>query len=309
MRILVLGAGGVGGYFGARLQEAGGDLSFLVRPERARQMKEGGLRLCSPCGDLHLVPKVLTRDEVLAPFDVIILSCKAYDLESAMEAIAPAVGDESIVLPLLNGVRHMDDLAARFGRSRVLGGVALISAMLAPGGEIRHLNTMHRLVLGTLTSPPSKWLEPLVRLMSSAGFDFLHSDHVEQVLWDKIVFLATLAGTTCLMRASIGDALKTGSGESLITGLFSECAQIALVAGHGLSEAQRAAYLGQLTDRSSGLMASMLRDIERGRPTESEHILGDLIGRARALRVDAPLLGLAYAHLQAYELRRKAGES
>jgi len=305
MRILVLGAGGIGGYYGARTHAAGGDVTFLVRPARAAQLRENGLKVFSPFGDLRIVPKVLTSDTLNAPFDVIILSCKAYDLDSAMDAIAPAVGEQSVILPLLNGVRHIDTLIARFGAAHVLGGVALISVMLAPNGEIRHLNKTHRLVTGSLTTPSSPCLSPLTTLLAASGIEFVLSDKVEQAMWDKIVFLSTLAASTCSMRASVGDILNTLAGTDYITGLLAECAETAAACGHAVADEQLAIYRKQLTEPGSGLMASMLRDVERGGETEADHILGDLVSRAQAKGVATPLLRLAYSHLQAYA-RRKA---
>lgn len=309
MRILVLGAGGIGGYFGARIQAAGGDVTFLVRPARAAQLRENGLKVSSPAGNLQLTPKVVTKDELNEQFDVIFLSCKSYDLESSIESIAPAVGEHSVILPLLNGVMHIDTLVGRFGTERVVGGVAFISVMLAPDGEIKHLYKLHRLFTGSRTPQPPQWLQPLAQLLSSSGIDFNLSENIDQAMWDKIVFLSTLAGSTCIFRASIGDTLSTVAGESFITGLLAECARIAAVSGYSVSEAQLAAYRKQLTERGSGLMASMLRDVERGGPTEADHILGDMVVRAQANAVDAPMLRLAYSHLQAYDFRRKAAAS
>ena len=306
MRILVLGAGGIGGYYGARIQAAGGDVMFLVRPARVEQLKKDGLKVLSPFGDLQLSPKMVTKDELQETFDVIIVSCKAFDLESAIEAIAPAVGKGSVILPLLNGVRHIDALVDRFGAEHVLGGVAAISVTLAPTGEIQHLNKMHRFITGARGAIPPTALEPLAQLLSASGFDFVLSDNIDQALWDKFVFLTSLAGATCMLRASVGQILATVAGEAFIRGLVDECARIAAASGHALAETQLAAYLSMLTDKASGLMASMLRDVEKGGPTEADHILGDMVARAEALGLNAPLLRLAYSHLQAYDLRRKA---
>ena len=304
MRILVLGAGGIGAYYGARIHNAGGDVTFLVRPPRAAQLRENGLQVFSPLGDMRFSPKVVTRDELTGPFDVIVLSCKAYDFASAIDAIAPAVGPESVILPLLNGVSHIETLVARFGEARVLGGVAFISVLLAPSGEIMHLNTMHRLAAGSLTAVPPRWLAPLAQLFSSSEFEFVLADDIEQTLWDKFVFLSTLAAATCTLRASIGDILRTVAGEEFINDLLGECLSVAAASGHAVGQAPLAAYRKQLTDKGSSLMASMLRDVERGSATEADHILGDMVSRAQALGVATPLLRLAYSHLQAYELRR-----
>lgn len=306
MRLLVLGAGAVGGYFGARIHAAGGDVTFLVRPGRAAQLRDKGLQVFSPFGDLQITPKLVTQDELKETFDVVILTCKAFDLDSAMDAIAPAVGEQSIIVPVLNGVRHIDRLVARFGAARVLGGVALISAALGPSGEIRHLNKLHSLTIGTLGWRPSPLLEPLAKLLASSGFDFVLADNVGQAMWDKIVFLATLAGSTCLMRASVGIIMATLDGERFVNGLLDECAAIAEANGRKLADTQLTVFRSMLTNRTSSLVASMLRDVEANNPTEADHILGDMINWANAKKIDVPHLRLAYSHLQAYERRRQS---
>ncbi len=309
MRVLVLGAGGIGGYFGARMQAAGGDVTFLVRPGRAAQLRGKGLQVFSPFGDLQLVPKVVTTEELHETrevYDVIVLTCKAFDLPSAMDAIAPAVGEQTVIVPLLNGVRHIDTLVGRFGAGRVLGGVALISVTLTPSGEIRHLNQLHRFTIGSLGWRPSPWREPFAKLMESSGVDFVLSDNIGQAMWDKVVFLATLAGATCLMRASIGVIMGTLAGEGFINGLLDECAAIAAANGRKLADTQLTVFRNMLTDRNSSLVASMLRDVEAGKPTEADHILGDMVAWGESKQIAAPQLRLAYSHLQAYERRRQA---
>lgn len=304
MRILVLGAGAIGGYFGARMQAAGGDVTFLVRSERAAQLRNNGLRVFSPFGDLHLTPKTLTKDELGETFDVVVLTCKAYDLDSAMDAVAPAIGAQTLIVPLLNGVRHIDRLVARFGAARVLGGVALISSTLEASGDIRHLNKLHSLTIGTLGWKASPLLEPLAKFLGTCGFDFVQADNVSQAMWDKIVFLATLAGATCLMRASVGIIMATLDGEHYVNGLLDECAAIAEANGRKLADTQLTVFRSMLTNRTSPLVASMLRDVEANKPTEADHILGDMVGWATTKNVPVPRLRLAYSHLQAYERRR-----
>ena len=305
MRILVLGAGGIGGYYGARMHAAGGNVTFLVRPGRAAQLREKGLQVFSPFGDLQITPQLVTKETLTETFDVILLTCKAFDLDSAMDAIAPAIGEQSAIVPLLNGVRHIDRLVTRFGAARVLGGVALISVTLAANGEIHHLNKLHRFTVGSLGWRPSPWLEPLSRLMESSGVDFVLADNIGQAMWDKMVFLATLAGATCLMRSSVGTIMSTLAGESFINGLLDECAAVADANGRKLGDTQLTVFRNMLTDRSSALVASMLRDIEANKQTEGDHILGDMISWAANKKLEVPLLKLAYSHLQAYERRRQ----
>ena len=309
MRILILGAGAIGAYFGARLQQAGGDVTFLVRPGRMAVLRERGLKVSSPFGNVHFAPQLVGREHLREHFDLIILSCKAYDLASAMADIAPAVGKQSLVLPLLNGVRQIDILAARFGSAQVLGGIAQAALRVTPSGEIEHFNSIHRLVAGTLDQQASPILEQLARLMRASGVEFIVADDVEQALWNKFVFWSALAGACCTLRASLGEVLQTVAGEAFVSGLLGECAEVAQACGHALSESQLATCRKQLSEPGSVLAASMWRDIERGSATEAEHTLGDLVGRAESCGVASPRLRLAYSHLQAYELRRQATAS
>ena len=306
MRVLVLGAGGIGGYFGARLHDAGGDVTFMVRPARAENLRAHGLRVASPLGDTRLSPQLITAGgDAGGGYDVVMLSCKAYDLASAIAAIAPMMNSGSVVLPLLNGLAHLGQLDERFGRERVLGGVAHISVSLGPDGQIMHLNKFQRLILGSRGRQPSPWLAPLAELMAASPVSFTVSEHIEQDMWEKFVFLATLAGATCTMRANVGEILATCAGESFIAGLLGECEQIAAASGHPASPEKLAVYREQLGDRNSTVAASMLRDVERGGPTEADHILGDLVARGEGPGIAVPLLKLAYSHLQAYELVRQ----
>ena len=306
MRILILGAGGIGGYFGARLHEAGGDVTFLVRPTRADQLRSDGLQVVSPLGNSLFVPRVVTAENDLKDrFDVVLLSCKAYDLDSALDAIAPAVGPETVVVPLLNGIKHLETLDARFGRERVLGGLAHLSLMLAPSGEIRHLSSFHRLMVGSRSATQSRWLAPLAELLGKTSIEFTVSDDIEQEMWNKFVFISTLAGATCSMRANVGEILATTAGEDFILGLLAECVQVATAGEQPPAEAQLMVYRNGLTDRSSALVASMLRDIDKGSATEGEHILGDMVRRGKAAGIATPRLEFAHTHLQAYELARK----
>ncbi len=304
MRILVLGAGAVGGYFGGRLVEAGGDVTFLVRERRAAELAADGLAIKSPCGDTTVRVQIARSGAALAPYDIVLLGCKAYDLESAMDSIAPAVGADSAVLPLLNGLSHLDRLDRRFGGARVLGGLAQIAATIGAGGRIEHLNKAHRIIFGERDGRRSERTAALAALLAKARFDSALSDDIMLEMWEKFVLLATLAGMTCLMRAPVGAIVATNDGEALMGEFMAECAAVATAAGH----APRAAFLERarmlLTERGSTFTASMLRDIERGGPTEGDHILGDLLRRARALGVATPLLRTAACHVEAYEARR-----
>lgn len=304
MRILILGAGGIGGYLGARLHDAGGDVTFLVRPPRARQLRDDGLRISSPLGDTCLRPKVVVAGDLGGSYDAVVVACKSYDLPAAMDALAPAIGPRTALIPLLNGVAHLDALDARFGREAVHGGLAHMAITLLPDGTIQHLNNINRFTLGSRGADGSEALAMLAATLADTSVEFSLSQDIEQEMWEKFVFLTTLAAATCLMRASIGDIVRSGGGERLISGLLSECERVATANRHPPAAGRLAEYRQLLSDPDSTLTASMLRDVERGGATEAEHVIGDMVRRARAASIPASLLAIAYVHMQAYELRR-----
>ena len=307
MKILVLGAGAVGGYFGGRMAAAGADVTFLVRPKRAQLLAQSGLRIKSNAGDLTQAVKCVLAAQVKPDYELVMFTAKAYDLPSAIEAIAPAMagGKRGCVLPLLNGMSHLDALDARFGRERVLGGVAYIASTLAPDGEIRHLNDFHRIVFGPRAAGQKEVCASLSAALAGVKFDWKQLDNVEQAMWDKWVLLATLAGITCLMRAPVGDILAAASGEKLILALLGECAAVARAAGFATPEGVMSNYRGMLTQKGSSFAASMMRDVEAGGQAEGDHILGALLARARSRALATPVLEIAATHLEAYEARKR----
>jgi 2-dehydropantoate 2-reductase len=307
MRVLVVGAGAIGGYFGGRLLQAGRDVTFLVRPRRAFELKDNGLIIKSPLGDATLeAPPTISAENIHQAFDVVLLSCKAYDLASAMDSFAEAVGPETSILPLLNGMRHLDLLEKRFGRSRVLGGQCVIAATRNPNGTIVHLNRSHTLTFGELDNETTDRIRPIAHAFGNAGFDARLSERIIQEMWDKWVFLAALAGITCLMRASIGDILASPGGRESILSLLEECRAIAEVEGHGPSADFLERAIAALSETGSPLTASMLRDLEGNAPVEADHIIGDLLRRRRTAVASSKesMLAAAYTHLKAYEMRR-----
>ncbi|HET9018065.1 MAG TPA: 2-dehydropantoate 2-reductase [Acetobacteraceae bacterium] len=305
LRILVVGAGAIGGYFGGRMLAAGRDVTFLVRPGRAAQLARDGLVIRSPTGDARLSapPHVLAGD-LREPFDLVLLSCKAYDLDSAMADVAPAVGPGTAILPLLNGLRHLDALDARFGAARVLGGRCIISSALDGDGAVLHLNTLHDIVFGERDGTASPRVAAIAAAMDGAGFTSRASAAVMLEMWEKWVFVAALAAVTCLMRAAVCDIMAAG-GRDLALGLLEECRAIAEAAGHPPRAESLSRAAAMLTAPDAPTTASMLRDIERGGRIEADHMIGDLIARRDALGV-APgkLLPVVLAHLKAYEARQ-----
>jgi len=305
MRILVVGAGAIGGYFGGRLSQAGCDVTFLVRPKRAAELADAGLVIKSPLGDVTLKnPPTVQADKLGDKFDVVLLSCKAFDLDDAIKSFEPAVGPDTAIIPLLNGLKHLDVLDNKFGRERVLGGLCAIAVTLNEKREVVHLQPLQSFTFGERDGKMTDRVRAIAVVMVKGNFGSKASDDIIQEMWEKWVFLASLAASTCLMRASVGHILAAPGGKDVILGMLDECSAVAAAEGH----APRAPYLerirGMLTAEGSPMTASMFRDIKAGAPVEADHVIGDLVARADAAKVPAPKLRTAYTHLKAYETQR-----
>jgi 2-dehydropantoate 2-reductase len=304
MRILVIGAGALGGYFGGCLARAGRDVTFMARPRRAEQLAREGLHIVSPHGDFSVSVATVLAGNIRERFDLVLVGVKSYSLDEAMDQFAPAVGPNTMILPILNGMGHLDRLSARFGAGQVLGGMANISAGMDAEGRIVQFFPNHDLVFGEIPGGSSDRTSALATCFDGAGFNGRASDVVMHDMWEKFVQLGLGAGITCLMRASIGDVLAAPGGREAMFQLFDECCAIATAAGFKPRPAFIEFDTTLITTVGSPLKWSMLRDIERGSTTEGEHILGDMVARARALGVETPILNLARTHVAAYEIGR-----
>jgi 2-dehydropantoate 2-reductase len=305
MRLLVVGAGAIGGYFGGRMLQAGCDVTFLVRQKRAAELAAAGLVIKSPLGDVTLQnPPALQAGGLAEQFDVVLLSCKAFDLDDAIKSFAPAVGSNTAILPLLNGMRHLDTLDTKFGRERVLGGLCAIAVTLNEKREVVHLQPLQSLTFGERDRKMTDRVRAIAAIMAKGNFGSKTSDDIIQEMWEKWVFLASLAAATCLMRTTVGNILASPGGKDFVLGMLDECSAVAAAEGH----APRAPYLerirGMLTAEDSPMTASMFRDIKAGAPVEADHVIGDLVARADAAKVPVPKLRTAYTHLKAYEKTR-----
>jgi 2-dehydropantoate 2-reductase len=305
MRILVVGAGAIGGYFGGRLLQAGRDVTFLVRPRRAAELAEAGLVIKSPNGDVTLKnPPTVQADKLTEKFDVVLLSCKAYDLDDAIKSFAPAVGAQTAIIPLLNGMQHLDVLDGRFGRERVLGGLCAIAVTLNDKREVVQLQPMQSLNFGERDGKLPDRVRAIADVMASGEIGAVASETILQEMWEKWVFLASLAASTCLMRAAVGHILAAPGGKDFILGVLDECSAVAAAEGHPPSGPFFERARGMLTTEGSQMTASMFRDIKAGAPVEADHVIGDLIARGDAAKVPVPRLRTAYTHLKAYETQR-----
>lgn len=305
MRMLVLGAGALGGYFGGRALERGLDVAFLVRPRRAAQLARDGLRVDSPLGDIRRGATTLA--EAGPGFDVVLLSCKAYDLDGAIAAIRPAVEAGACVLPVLNGISHIDALNAAFGRERVWGGLARCQATLTAEGVVKHLGDWRWLTFGEQDGRMDGKAAALAAALGrSRGLEAEAVPDIARRMWEKLVHLGTVAAGTVLMRASVGEIVRAG-GRDFLLALLDRNAAIAAAHGHAMTPAFLESYRALFSDPASAYTASMLRDLEAGGRTEAEHILGFLLDAARRAGVEDGLHALAVLHARAYDRRREAG--
>ena len=310
MRILVLGAGGVGGYFGARFVQGGTDVTFLVRENRQKQLVDG-LKVASPLGDFTIPVKTIVASDHTDPFDIIVVACKSYGLAGAMDAIAPHVRERTVILPFLNGLSHMNLIEERFPTALVWGGVAHIAAMLEDDGTIRQFTDVHTLIVGNRNGQEAsdELVDSFVAGAAAAGVNAIRSRSIEQDLWDKWIFLTALAGGTCTMRADIGTILQADNGQAFLHGLFDECVAVADNAERRPTQEALEFYRDFLSGSYPNLTASMLRDMEHGGPTEADHIVGDMVRHARDAGVATPCLEVAWTHLQCYETARQVGDN
>jgi 2-dehydropantoate 2-reductase len=303
VRLLVVGAGSTGGYFGGRLAQAGRDVTFLVRSARAAKLRQSGLRIVSPHGDATLRPKIVTPDTLAETYDAVLLTVKAYQLEAAMEDFAPAVGPETMILPVLNGMRHMDLLAQRFSPHNLVGCAVKVSTKLDDDGRIVQLVAMQSVTYGELDGEPTPRMATLDEFMRSAPIGAHLSPAIRREMWEKWVFIASLAAITCLMRGTIGEVEACPGGAAFALQLLDEVVAIVAAVGVPPSDGSLTGVRAMLTEKGSHVAASMFRDLQGGKPTEAEAIVGDLIRRGAKAGVNAPLLSAAYVCLSVYQNR------
>jgi 2-dehydropantoate 2-reductase len=303
MRFLVLGAGAVGGYFGGRLAEAGRDVTFLVRPPRAAALAEHGLKVESQLGDFQVPVKTVTADRVGGPYDVVLLTAKHYDLDAAIEAIRPGIGPDTAILPLLNGIVHLDRLEAAFGPERVLGGVAYVGAVLLPGGSIRHVNRLSGIAQGERAGGSSERTQAIAAEFAGTPVSVPVNENILQEMWEKFFMMGAMAGMNCLFRGNIGEIAATQDGRALMLAALGECRAVAKAAGYEPRPQARERVETMLTEPGSVNSASMRQDLEAGRRTEADAIVGDMLRRAREFGLPTPLLSAAYCALQVHENR------
>ena len=305
MRFLVLGAGALGGYFGGKLLKGGADVTFLVRPKRAAQFAERGLVLKTQDEEIRRPAKTLLAGQIDGAYDVILLCCKSYDLAEAIAAIAPAVGPRSVVLPLLNGIKHISTLTDRFGPDRVLGGVAAVNAVLMPNGDVVQTPVkIDMTAFGELSGGRSARCADIHRAFVAGGLPGAVSEDIIASLWAKFFAFACIAAIATLTRARAGTVARSPSAATFVAAVIEECARVVAAEGYPAPNDVAEIVRSLFAQRDYNYGPSILVDMEEGRPTEGEHTIGDLVERATRRGVAVPILTAALRNLQAYELGR-----
>lgn len=304
MKTLVLGAGAVGGYFGGRLLEKGEDVTFLVRDRRDAQLKEDGLILHSSHGDAILQPKTIHAGSEKIPFDIVLIATKAFHLNEALEAVKPFVEKDTTILPLLNGIKHMEVISSFFSEKQVIGGLCFIESTLDEAGHIVQTSDTHELVFGEWNGEKSARIKILEEAFSGTKATIRKSNQIQQDMWHKYLFITALSGITSLMRSPIGAIRNTLEGSTYIQQLFEEIRIVMSESGAPIAEGILIKQLGLIEKQDPSMKSSMLRDIEKQGKIEADHIQGYLLSLAEQQEVETPLLRLIYRHLKIYEQNR-----
>jgi 2-dehydropantoate 2-reductase len=300
MSILVVGAGATGGYFGGRLAQAGRDVTFLVRERRAATLRARGLRIAGPGGTDVIEPRLVTSVPSGAVAGVVLVTVKADGLDAVIPEIRSAVGPGTAIVPVLNGMRHMGLLTDAFGRSRVLGGVALLSTQLDDNGDVRQLNDLASLAFGDQDGQRTQVVEQADGQLSGAGFPVSVSDGIMAAMWQKWAFIASMGALNCLLGGSVGEIMAVDGGDESARGIVEETSSIAGAAGYPLSDGALSQITGMLTARGSSFTSSLYRDLREGKLVEVETILGDLVAEGGKAGVRTPLLEAATVALRVH---------
>ncbi|WP_292992204.1 ketopantoate reductase family protein [Pantoea sp.] len=304
MRILMAGAGATGGYFGARLAQAGQDVTFLVRARRYQQLQANGLVLQTPAGTETLQPQLAQASTLTGHYDLIIVTVKSFALDPLMDDIAPAVGPDTLIMPILNGIRHIATLQQRFGGDKVIGGLCKINATLGDKGEVIQMTPLHQLLYGALDGNNDARLQRVDAALRVSQVDTLFSENIMDELWEKWLLLSTLGAVCCLARGNTQQILTSRGGEALLQGIFAEILSVITAEGYQPRPAVTARIYELLNNPSTPMTSSMYRDLTQGFDIEADQVIGDLLLRAKRNGLATPLLNAVDVNLQVYLQQR-----
>src|SRR4051812_12350568 len=299
MRIAVVGAGGVGGGFGAALAKAGADVTFIARGAHLAAMKSTGLKVQGPRGDTHLVPTRATDDPAaIGHVDIVLFCVKLWDVEGAGEKMTPLIGPGTAVIPLQNGVDAHERLIPILWKSAVMGGVAQLSASIIAPGVIAQVGTFMRMVFGELDGRRSKRAEDFLALCLKAGFDATLSEEILTELWMKFILLASNAGMMALARQPIGALRDDPDLHPIFLAAYQETIDVGRARGVALPADARARIVETTRHFPSGMKASMALDLDRGNRLEVPWLSGKVAELGRQLGIPTPTHSMMYAMLK-----------
>ena len=302
MKILVLGAGGIGGYFGARLVEKGEDVVFLVREKRKQELERNGMVIKSTKGDFSFQPQLITKDQTGdSIFDLVLFSTKSYHLTQAIEDLKPFIGEDTVIIPLLNGISHLDQLKEAYGAEHVIGGLCQIETTLNDSGEVVHTSPFDKLVFGELNEKKSDRIDKIAATFSNTKAEFILSEQILQDMWHKYLRITILSGLTTLMRSPIGPIRDSDNGMTFIAELYEEVTTIMRMNQAPIADEVEEEQLNSIMTLSYDFKTSMQRDMEKGSLIEGDHIQGYLLKLADNAKLEAPYLKAIYQNLKVYE--------
>ena len=289
MKILVLGVGGIGGFFGSHLHVVGEDVTFLVREKKKLIIEKKGIQIRSPIGNFSIQPNLITKNELTPIYDIILLTCKSYNLEEVIADLGPLNGF-GVIIPFLNGQTHLQKLDSCFNKKNVYGGVAYISSNVDENGVIEHVGKNNKITFGSRSGENSGLIKDFYNRCLKTKFDTSLSDNIDQDVWEKWIFIATVAGATTLFKTSLDKINISREGIKFIMGLFEECCQISKLNGFEISEEVKNIHESFFINTNSKVKASMLIDMERKSMTEHEHIFKEFINLGNLKKFDPVLL-------------------
>jgi 2-dehydropantoate 2-reductase len=305
MRIAVMGAGAVGGYFGARLAAAGHDVAFIARGAHLAAMREEGLKVKSIHGDLHIRALFTSDPGEVGPVDLVLFCVKSYDTEDAAAKLAPIMGENTAVLSLQNGIDNPDKIAARWARARTLAAVVYLGAVVAAPGRLEH-RAGGRIVLGDLDGPTSATAKRVEQAFSGAKISCALSAEIRKAMWTKLVWNAPFCALSCLARANVGEILESDSLNKLAEACMEEVREAARSTGIDLAPSvidETFTFSKTLGD----FKPSMLQDLEARKPLEHEALNGIIVRLMAEKEKKAPINEAAYAVLKFLDARIRAG--
>jgi 2-dehydropantoate 2-reductase len=299
MKIVVMGTGGVGGYFGARLAAGSADVTFIARGEHLQAMQRDGLKIMSANGDLTVKPIKASDDPAsIGQADLVMVAVKLWGTEDAARDIAPLMGPNSAVVSWQNGVMAEDILVKHYGRERVIGGVSNIAALIEAPGVIRHNGAMARLIFAELDGKPSKRIDALAALCKQANVDHVVSDDITRAIWQKFIFLASFSGMTCATRLSIGPIRSDPEARAMLKAALQEVVAIGRAKGVSLPDDQAEQSLAWADNLPPTMVASMLGDLNRGNRLELPWLSGNVVKLGEELGIATPIHRFIYTVLK-----------